>query len=142
MIPLPSAFGVRCEVSAAAYAPLTDINPDPRLQLQRGDALVKTYATCPGGRVAGVTRYGRLVASGVPRPVGQRGPATTFAVLVQPGAEAAASIWRDGTAAARRVSERVPGPLALRRTGHPPARRAPTPQALMSNSIQPTGAEA
>src|SRR5258708_25694138 len=110
MIPLPSAFGVRLEVSAAAYAPLTDINPDPRLQLQRGDALVKTYATCPGGRVAGVTRYGRLVASGVPRPVGQRGPATTFAVLVQPGAEAAAGTCRDRPVAAPPVNEPAPGP--------------------------------
>src|SRR5258708_32831133 len=117
MIPLPSAFGVRCEVSAAAYAPLTDINPDPRLQLQRGDALVKTYATCPGGRVAGVTRYGRLVASGVPRPVGQRGPATTFAVLVQPDAEAAAGIWRGGAAGGRRRQWPGPGPLALPRPG-------------------------
>ena len=142
MIALPSAFGVRLEVSAAAYAPLTDVNPDPRLQLQRGDTLIKTYATCPGGRVAGVTRYGRLVASGVPRPVGQRGPATTFAVLVQPGAEAAVGIWRDGAAAARQVNERVPGRLALQRLGDVRAGRATTAQALLSNSIQPTATEA
>jgi uncharacterized protein len=77
----------------------------------------------------------------VPQPVGQRGPATTFAVLVQPGAEAAARIWRDGAAAARRVNERVPGQLALQRLGDLRAGRATTTQALMSNSIQPTDAE-
>src|SRR5258708_38207365 len=94
MIALPSAFGVRLEVSAAAHAPLTDINPDPRLQLQRGDALVKTYATCPGGRVAGLTRYRRPVASARPPPVPPRAPATTFPVLAQPDAEPAPGTWR------------------------------------------------
>jgi uncharacterized FAD-dependent dehydrogenase len=67
IIPLPTTYGVRMELPAAAYDPLTDVNPDPRLQMSLGDdALIKTYATCPGGVVTSVTRYGALVASGVP----------------------------------------------------------------------------
>src|SRR5262249_44099344 len=31
-VELPVAFGVRIELPASTYAPLTDINPDPRLQ--------------------------------------------------------------------------------------------------------------
>src|SRR5262249_56651234 len=95
VVGLPPAFGVRVELAAEAYRPLTGVNPDPRLHLTLAeDAVIKTYATCPGGLVAAVERYGRLVASGVPLPLRKRGPKTTFAVLVHPGLSGApAELW-------------------------------------------------
>ena len=136
---LPSAFGVRLELPAVVYALLTAINPDPRLQLPlASDAVVKTYATCPGGYVTPVTRYGRLVASGVPVPADARGPSTTVAVLVQPGVEGAASAWTDGEYVATHVNERYTNTLAVQRMGDIRAGRATTAQALGANAVRPT----
>ena len=139
VVALPSAFGVRLELPAAVYAPLTAINPDPRLQLPlASDALVKTYATCPGGYVTLVTRYGRHVASGVPVPADARGPSTTVAVLVQPGIEGAASAWTDGERAAGRVNERYPGTLAVQRMGDIRSGRGTSARVMEANTVQPT----
>jgi len=139
VVVLPSAFGVRLELPASVYAPLTAINPDPRLQLAlASDAVVKTYATCPGGYVTPVTRYGRHVASGVPVPADARGPSTTVAVLVQPGMEGAASAWAGGERAAQRVNERYPGTLAVQRMGDIRAGQVTTAQAMGANSVRPT----
>ncbi len=136
---LPSAFGVRLELPAEVYAPLTAVNPDPRLQLPlASDAVVKTYATCPGGYVTPVTRYGRRVASGVPVPADARGSSTTVAVLVQPGVVGAASAWTDGERAAQHVNERYPGTLAVQRMGDIRAGRGTTAQALGANAVRPT----
>jgi uncharacterized protein len=139
VVALPSAFGVRLELPAAVYAPLTAINPDPRLQLPlASDAVVKTYATCPGGYVTPVTRYGRRVASGVPVPADARGPSTTVAVLVQPGVAGAASAWTGGEYAAQHVNERYHGTLAVQRMGDIRAGRATTARAMDANSVRPT----
>ena len=137
--PLPSAFGVRIEVSAQAYAPLTDANPDPRLQRTLpNDAVIKTYATCLGGVVVTATRYGALVASGVPLPLGDRRASTTFAILAQPGAEGAAGVWHDGALVARRLNERQPGRLIVQRLADVRARRPTTGSALAHNAVRPT----
>lgn len=139
VVALPSAFGVRLELPAAVYVPLTAINPDPRLQLPlAADAVVKTYATCPGGYVTPVTRYGRRVASGVPVPADARGPSSTVAVLVQPGVEGAASVWVDGAHAAKQVNARYPGTLAVQRMGDIRAGQVTTARALDENAVRPT----
>jgi uncharacterized FAD-dependent dehydrogenase len=140
VVPLAPAFGVRIEVPRAAYAPLTDVNPDPRLQrtLEDADAMVKTYATCPGGIVTAVERYGRLVASGVPLMGEERTPNTTFAVLVQPGVRGAAERWRGGEASAALLNERAPGRLVVQRLADMQAGRATMAAALAANSIAPT----
>lgn len=144
VIALPSAFGVRIEVPAATYAPLTDVTPDPRLHrtLAGDDALMKTYATCPGGLVVPVTRYGVRVASGVPLPQGKRSENTTFAVLVQPGIEGAAGRWHGGESLARALNERYPESLVVQRMEDIRARRETTAEALERNSIRPTCATA
>lgn len=139
VVSLPSAFGVRIEVPAAAYAPLTDINPDPRLQrMLAEDAVIKTYATCPGGRVVSMTRYGARVASGVPLPLNERRPSTTAAVLVQPGAAGAASAWRGGAEIARRLNTTYPDRLVVQRLADARSRRATNADALVENAVQPT----
>ena len=143
LIQLPSAFGVRVEVHNAVYAPLTAVNPDPRLhRTLPDDALVKTYATCPGGLVVPVTRYGSLVASGVPLPRDRRSPNTTFAVLVQPGVAGAAGRWAGGEELARALNERTPGRLIVQRLGDVRSRQATSEAALASNGVQPTCASA
>lgn len=143
VIQLPSTFGVRVEVAAAAYAPLTDITPDPRLQRAlAGDAVIKTYATCPGGRITPITRYGRIVASGVPVPLSAHGPNTTFALLVQPGARGAAGAWRGGESLAERMDQRAPGRLVVQRLEDARLRRPTTPAALAANPVRPTYHEA
>lgn len=137
--PLPSAFGVRIEVPAAAYAPLTDVNPDPRLQRTLpDDAVIKTYATCPGGVVVTASRYGAIVASGVPLPLSERRPSTTVAILTQPGAEGAESVWRGGAEVARRLNERLPGRLVVQRLADVRVRQPTSGSALARNSIRPT----
>ncbi len=139
VVALPTAFGVRIEVSAAVYEPLTAVYPDPRLQLHlRGDAVIKTYATCPGGSVIAVERYGQLVASGAPRFGAQRGPNTTLAILLQPGVDGAAGRWGDGEEVAPKLNARAPGQLLVQRLGDLRARRATTPAALAANAIQPS----
>lgn len=136
---LPYAFGVRLEVSAAAYSALTSINPDPRLQfVLPNDALVKTYATCPGGLVLDIARYGKLVATGVPLALDQRRPSTTFAVLVQPGIDGAAHDWRGGDAAAKLLNERSPDALIVQRLADIRARCPTNAEAIAQNSIHPT----
>ena len=122
-----------------AYAPLTEIYPDPRLQLTfPNDAVIKTYATCPGGLVTAITRYGRLVASGVPLPIGERGPNTTVAVLLQPGAVGAATAWPSGEGYARTLNEAHPGVLVVQRLADL-RRRVPTSAAaLAANSVRPS----
>lgn len=137
--PLPTAFGIRLEVPLASYTPLTNVNPDPRIQrMLPEDVLVKTYATCPGGRVVPVTRYGALVASGVPLPPDQRTANTTLAVLVQPGAEGAAGVWRDGEQVAPRLNGQYPGHLVVQRLADVRSGRPTTASALARNSVQPT----
>ena len=138
--PLPTAFGVRLEVDAQAYAPLTAVNPDPRLQLALpGDeSLIKTYATCPGGLVIPTHRYGALVAAGVPAPIDRRGPTTTFAALLQPSPIGARTVWSGTDGIARAVNERSPDALLVQRLtdaldAHPTGRRA-----LRQNPVQPT----
>jgi len=139
VVELPRAFGVRIETHAEVFAPLTSVNPDPRLQLaQENDAVIKTYATCPGGVVAAVERYGRLVASGVPLPVGARGPNTTTAVLLQPGVRGSEGAWRGGDAVARALNERGPGRLVVQRLGDAREGRATTAEALAANAVRPT----
>jgi hypothetical protein len=142
--PLPTAFGVRLEFNAAGYAALTSVNPDPRLQLAlpETDAIIKTYATCPGGLVAPVHRYGALVASGVPLPLERRGPTTTFAALLQPGSVGADGVWKgtDGLAAA--VTARSPDALVVQRLGDIRCQRATSAAALRVNAVQPSCAQA
>jgi uncharacterized FAD-dependent dehydrogenase len=136
---LPTAFGVRVEVPSATYAPLTGINPDPRIQrMIASDALIKTYATCPGGLVLPVRRYGALVASGIPLPPERRGPSTTFAVLVQPGAAGAAGAWRGGETLAARLNAAAPERLVAQRLGDLRARRASSAADLQANDPTPT----
>jgi uncharacterized FAD-dependent dehydrogenase len=136
---LPSAFGVRVELPAEAYHPLTAVNPDPRLHLTLADdAVIKTYATCPGGLVTAVERYGRLVASGVPLPMRERGPHTTFAVLVQPGARGAAGVWRGGEEYARVLNERHAGMLVAQRLADLLRDTATTPESLAAGAVRPT----
>ncbi|HLZ21826.1 MAG TPA: hypothetical protein VKQ30_06875 [Ktedonobacterales bacterium] len=140
---LPSAFGIRLEVPLTTYAPLTDINPDPRIQLTlSGDAIIKTYATCLGGYVLPVTRYGALVASGVPLPAGQRTGSTTFAVLAQPGVVGAADSWRGGERAARLLNERYPGRLVVQRLADVREGEPTSADALARNTVRPTCADA
>ncbi len=143
VVALPTAFGARVEVAASAYAALTDVNPDPRLQLGLdSDAVAKTYATCPGGEVTAITRYHRLVATGIPLPTGARHSSTTFAVLVQPGTQGAASIWRGTDAIARAANERSPETLIVQRLADVRAGTATTGVALAANSVRPTCARA
>lgn len=144
VIALPSAFGVRIEVPAAMYAPLTDVTPDPRLHrtLAGDDALIKTYATCPGGLVVPVTRYGARVVSGVPLPRDRRSENTTFAVLVQPGSEGAVRRWRGGETLARALNARYPESLVVQRLEDIRARRETSMEALERNHVRPTCATA
>ncbi len=144
IIPLPTTYGVRMELPAMTYDPLTDVNPDPRLQMSLGDdALIKTYATCPGGVVTPVTRYGALVASGVPAlKREQRGPTTTMALLIQPGAEGAAGTWHGGEESARLLNERAPGKLIVQRMEDVRQRRPTDAEALAQNSVRPSCADA
>ncbi len=142
-VALPSAFGVRVELRAATYAPLTSVTPDPRLQRPlENDALIKTYATCPGGIVVPVERYNTLVASGMPLFGEQRRENTTFAVLVQPGAAGAAGVWQGGDAVARALNERAPGRLIVQRLGDVRARRPSTEASVGANSVRPSCASA
>lgn len=142
--PLPTAFGVRLEFDAAAYAPLTAVNPDPRLQyaLPRQDAVIKTYATCLGGVVMPVRRYGSLVASGVPLPLDQRRSTTTVAVLLQPGHEGAQGTWRGTEDIAQRVNERSPQALIVQRLRDTFDGQPTGASALREGPIQPTCADA
>lgn len=142
--PLPTAFGVRLEFDAAAYAPLTTVNPDPRLQLALpgADAVIKTYATCPGGIVLPVRRYGALVASGVPLTLDQRRPTTTVAALVQPGYLGARGEWRGTEGIARSVNERSRNALVIQRLGDILDGRPTTVAALREGPVQPTCADA
>ena len=141
---LPSTFGVRLEAPASVYDPLTDVNPDPRLQrLTRDDALIKTYATCPGGLVTAVRRYGALVASGVPiMQREQRGPTTTVAILAQPGMEGASGVWREGERAARVLNERTPDRLVVQRLGDVRRGWSTTEEALAANGVRPSDSTA
>lgn len=143
VLEMPIAFGVRAELPQATYAPLTALNPDPRLQrVVAGDAVIKTYATCPGGSVVAIARYGALVASGVPATPETRGPSTTFAVLAQPGAQGARGDWRGGEALARRLNARVPGRLVVQRLADVRANRPTTAATLARGAVRPTCAEA
>lgn len=140
VVALPRAFGVRLETPATVYDPLTDVNPDPRLQAALADdAYIKTYATCPGGVVSPVARYGALVASGIPRMRREdRGPSTTVAILAQPGVTGAAGAWRSGERAARALNQRAPGRLTVQRLADVRLRRDTTADALASGPIRPT----
>lgn len=144
VIPLPRAFGVRIETPAAVYDPLTSVNPDPRLQTSLADdAYIKTYATCPGGSVSPVARYGALVASGVPAlRAADRGPSTTVAVLAQPGVTGAAGAWRGGDRVARALNQRATGRLTVQRLEDARLRRPTTPEALAAGPVRPTDASA
>lgn len=144
VVAAPSLFGVRLEIPANAYDPLTDVNPDPRLQLAlEGDAIIKTYATCPGGRVVPVTRYGALVASGVPAlRQEERGPSTTLAILAQPGVEGARGAWRGGEDRARVLNVRAPGRLIAQRLGDARRGEATSAETLAANPVRPTDATA
>ena len=143
VLALPSGFGVRLELPATTYAPLTDVTPDPRLhRTLADDALIKTYATCPGGLVVPVTRYGALVASGVPLPRDRRSANTTFAVLVQPGTEGAAGRWQGGEALTHALNERYPESLVVQRLDDIRARRETSARALEQSSVRPTHAAA
>lgn len=143
VVALPRAYGVRIEARANAFQPLTDVNPDPRLQLALGDdAMIKTYATCPGGRVTAVERYGRTVASGVPVSVAERGPNTTTALLLQPGVDGAKGRWQGGEYVAGRLSERTPGKLTVQRLGDLRRGEATTAGALAANAVRATDGDA
>ncbi|HET9109798.1 MAG TPA: FAD-dependent oxidoreductase [Ktedonobacterales bacterium] len=144
VVAAPSTFGVRLEIPAQVYDPLTDVNPDPRLQMMTdGDALIKTYATCPGGFVAPVTRYGALVASGVPVMKREdRGPSTTIAILAQPGVRGAQGEWQGGEDCARLLNQRAPGRLIVQRLGDVRRREATTAEALSANSVRPSDSTA
>jgi hypothetical protein len=138
--PLPTAFGVRLEFDAAGYAALTSVNPDPRLHLAlpETDAIIKTYATCPGGLVAPVRRYGALVASGVPLPLERRGPTTTFAALLQPGAIGAEGAGKGTDALARAINARSPDALIVQRLGDIRRKRPTDVESLRANAVQPS----
>ncbi len=136
---LPAAFGVRLEMPVSAYLPLTEVNPDPRLQLTLpGDAVIKTYATCPGGLVTAISRYGRVVASGVPLPVGERGPNTTVALLLQPGVDAAAGTWAGGETYASHLNAESHDLLVVQRLGDLWQKRATSAAGLAANSVRPS----
>ena len=142
---LPPAFGVRLELPLEAYAPLTAINPDPRLQRALpSDALAQTYATIPGGRVTAVERYGRLVASAVPLAAGEKTPNTTLSVLVRPGVEGASAggAWLGAENVAAALNARSPGRLAVQRIADVRAGRSTTAAALASGPATPTHPEA
>lgn len=139
VVSLPPAYGVRIEVTAAVYDPLTAVYPDPRLQRHLdGDAVIKTYATCPGGLVFPVERYGRTVASGVPRFGAQRGPNTTLAILLQPGAIGAAGKWRGGAEIAATLNARAGNTLFVQRLGDLREGRPTTAGGLAANRIAPS----
>ena len=140
MVASPSTFGVRLEFPAVAYDRLTDVNPDPRLQrLTSGDALIKTYATCPGGLVTPVNRYDTVVASGTPiLQRERRGPNTTVAILAQPGVQGASGEWAGGEDSARLLNARSPQRLIVQRLGDVRAGQATSAAALAANSVRPT----
>lgn len=142
--PMPTAFGIRLEFDAEGYAALTSVNPDPRLQLALPavDALIKTYATCPGGLVAPVRRYGALVASGVPLPLDRRGPTTTFAALLQPGAIGAEGAWKGTDALVRTINAESPDALIVQRLGDIRRTRPTSAASLRGNAVQPSCAQA
>ena len=142
--PLPTAFGVRLEFDATAYAPLTSVNPDPRIQLAlpHHDAIMKTYATCPGGLVMPVRRYGALVASGVPLPPDRRRGTTTFAALLQPGHRGATSVWKGSDGIAEAVNERSPRALIVQRLGDIFDARPSDAESLSAGAVQPSCVEA
>lgn len=137
VVAAPSTFGVRVEVPSAVYAPLTNVNPDPRLQMATGeDAIFKTYATCPGGVVAPIARYGALVASGVPVMRREdRGSNTTLAALAQPGVEGARGVWAGGEECARLLNARAPGHLIVQRWGDVRRAQPTTATALAANRV-------
>lgn len=138
-VALPVAFGVRLELAATAYAPLTEINPDPRLQLPLpDDAVIRTYATCPGGVVTALTRYGRFVASGVPLMGDAKRPSTTFAVLAQAGVRGAAGAWQSGELPAQRLNAQHSGALVVQRLDDLRQQRPTSAAALAANSVAPT----
>jgi uncharacterized FAD-dependent dehydrogenase len=139
-VALPCGFGVRLELPATIYDALTDVNPDPRLQSALpDDAYIKTYATCPGGMVSPVARYGALVASGIPAlKREERGPATTVAILAQHGAGSPAGEWRGGERAAYILNQRAPGRLIAQRLEDTRLRRPTTLDALDASSVRPT----
>jgi hypothetical protein len=142
---LPPAFGVRLELPQEAYAPLTAINPDPRLQRALpSDALAQTYATIPGGRVTSVERYGRLVASAVPLAAGEKSPSTTLSVLVRPGVQGAASggAWAGAETYAAMLNKRSHGRLVVQRLADVRAGRATVAPALAAGPVRSTYAEA
>ncbi len=142
---LPPAFGVRLELPLEAYAPLTAINPDPRLQRALpSDALAQTYATIPGGCVTQVRRYGRLVASAVPLAAGEKTPSTTVSVLVRPGVEGASvgGVWAGAETYAATLNARYPGRLVVQRIADVRVGRATTAAALASGPVAPTLPEA
>ena len=142
---LPPAFGVRLELPQAAYAPLTAINPDPRLQhALPSDALVQTYATIPGGRVTAVERYGRLVASAVPLAAGEKTPSTTLSVLVRPGVEGAGTggTWAGAETHAATLNARYLDRLVVQRMADVRARQVTTAEALVAGPVTPTYADA
>lgn len=140
VIALPRAFGVRVEVAAQTYASLTDVNPDPRLQMTLADdAWFRTYATCPGGVTSPVERYGALVASGVPALRREdRGPTTTLALLAQPGVVGAAGAWRDGERAAGALNARAPGRLTIQTLADLRAQRPTASETLAASLIRPS----
>ena len=151
VVALPPAFGVRLELPLAAYAPLTAINPDPRLQRALpSDALAQTYATIPGGRVTAVERYGRLVASAVPLAAGEKTPSTTLSVLVRPGVEGArpGGAWSGAETYAATLNARgrppdVPtGRLVVQRLADMRAGRATTAETLAAGPVAPTHPDA
>ena len=142
---LPPAFGVRLELPLDAYAPLTAINPDPRLQRALpSDALAQTYATIPGGRVTAVERYGRLVASAVPLAAGEKTPSTTLSVLVRPGVEGASAggPWAGAETYAATLNARYPDRLVVQRMADVRAGRETSAAALASGPVAPTYREA
>jgi uncharacterized FAD-dependent dehydrogenase len=140
---LPPAFGVRLEMPQEAYAPLTAINPDPRLQRTLpNDALAQTYATIPGGRVTAVERYGRLVASAVPLAAGEKMPSTTVSILVRPGVNSARGVWSGAEAFATALNARYRGHLVVQRMADVRAGRATTAEALARGPVIPTYSEA
>ena len=141
---LPPTIGVRIEVAASCYNPLTDVNPDPRLQSAlASDTLIKTYATCPGGKVAAIERYGALVATGIPELKREkRGPQTTVAILAQPGVEAAQRDWRGGERITQRLNERARNRLIVQRLGDVRRGQATSTESIAANAIQPTCADA
>ncbi len=142
-VELPVAFGVRIEVPASIYAPLTDINPDPRLQrVLADDAVIKTYATCPGGRVTSIRRYGALVASGVPLPVAERTANTTTAILLQPGALGARDAWHGGSSVTSTLNQRSNEKLVVQGLENVRNHRMTTVEALAASQVQPTCADA